>query len=342
MTGCGWRLGNVRQTLSRTAQKDLLVYTWAQYVDDELLRAFQQMSHIPTQSEVFDANETMFAALQAGKGGNFSILYPSEYFIPKLVEAGIIEPLDYSRLTNLNSLMPQFRPKPDDRDHHYGIPFSWGTTGVIYNSDKIPNGFEDWDALWSLKEKLTRKVTLLSDSREVIGMALKSLGYSLNEENPDRIRQAYEKLTKLKPHLASFTTDGWKSRIAAGDLWAAMCYSSDAKPLIKANPKLRYTVPKPGAALWSDWVVIPKAAPNPDAAYQWINYLLQDEVAASLALRLSVTTPNANAIKRLPPEIQNSPVSYPSQDILDRCEAMKALKPETEVVLDKYWNQLIS
>ncbi len=338
--GCGWRLGNIRGPATGGNAQELFLYTWAQYVDQQLINDFQKQSGLKTIPELYDSNEKMLAALQAGKGANFSILYPSEYFLPKLINAGLLAMLDHSRLENLDRLMPQFRHSIIDDENHYGIPFAWGTTGLIYNSEKIPEGISDWDYLWSNKEKLTRKMTLLDDSREVIGLALKSLGYSLNEENPDRIKKAYEKLVKLKPHLSRFATDGWQTLLATGDIWIGMGYSSDAGTLLKENPHLRYVVPKPGSSRWSDWMVIPKAAPNPDAAYQWMNYLLQEDIAANLALRLAVTTPNIAAVKRLPLEIQSNVVSYPPSDILARCEAMTSLSPAAEAIFDRYWIQL--
>ena len=343
LSGCGWRLGNVRSGQSNTrSPNELLLYTWAQYVDDELFKDFRDVTGLRTIRELFDSNEKMIAALQAGKGQAFSVLYPSEYFIPKLLKADLLAELDHDRVQGLDNLMPQFRRSTADLDNHYGVPFAWGTTGLIYNREKIPEGIEDWDYLWRNKQKLTRKMTLLDDSREVLGCALKSLNYSVNETNPDRIKKAYEKLSILKPHIASFTTDGWRTQLAAGDLWVAMGYSSDAIGLLKENPKLHYIVPKPGASRWSDWMVIPKSAPNPNAAYQWINYLLKPDVAANVAQRLAVTTPNANAIPLLAQELQRNTVSYPTADVIARCESMTALTDEAEKLYDKYWTQLTS
>lgn len=343
LSGCGWQLGNVRSGQSNTSSpNELFLYTWAQYVDEELLKDFRRVTGLRTIRELFDSNEKMMAALQAGKGQTFSVLYPSEYFIPKLIKANLLAELDHDRVQGLDNLMPQFRRSAGDWDNHYGVPFAWGTTGLIYNQEKIPEGIEDWDYLWKNKEKLTRKMTLLDDSREVLGCALKSLNYSLNEVNADRLKKAYEKLTILKPHIASFTTDGWRTQLASGDLWVAMGYSSDAIGLLKENPKLRYVVPKPGASRWSDWMVIPKAAPNPNAAYQWINYLLKPDIAASVAQRLAVTTPNASAIPLLPQELQHNTVSYPTVEVMARCESMTALTDEAEKLYDKYWTQLTS
>lgn len=342
LTSCGWRLGTVQSGPVTTSSDELFLYTWAQYIDEELLRDFQSKSGLRTIRELFDSNEKMLTALQAGKGASFSVLYPSEYFIPKLLDAKLLAILDHDRVQGLNYLMPEFRQSIVDADNHYGIPFSWGTTGLIYNQEKIPEGITDWEFLWKNKEKLTRKMTLLDDPREVMAMCLVSLGYDLNTTQASQIKEAYEKLIRLKPHIASFTTDGWRNQLAAGDLWVAMGYSSDAISLLKENPKLRYIVPKPRSSRWSDWMVIPKSAPNPNAAYQWINYLLMPEVAATLAQRLSITTPNAAAIHLLPPQLQQDPVSYPPADVMARCRTMTSLTKEAEDLYAKYWIQLTS
>jgi spermidine/putrescine transport system substrate-binding protein len=342
LSGCGWRLGNVRSGPVKASTDELFLYTWAQYVDDDLLRDFQEKSGLKTIRELFDSNEKMIAALQAGKGDSFSLLYPSEYFIPKLVKAKLLAELDHDRIRGLDNLMPQFRQSIADKDNHYGIPFAWGTTGLIYNQEKVSDEIEDWNYLWKNKEKLLRKMSLLDDYREVMGFCLKTLGYSINETQPDRLKEAYEKLSRLKPFISNFTTDGWRNKMASGDLWIAMAYSSDAISLLKENPKLRYVIPKQGGTRWSDWMVIPKSAPNPNAAYTWMNYLLNPEVAASVSQRLAVTTPNAAALPLLLPELQQNPVSYPSADIMARCESMTALTPEAEKLYDKYWTQLTS
>ncbi len=342
LSSCGWRLGNVRSGPVKASTDELFLYTWAQYVDDDLLRDFQAKSGLRTVRELFDSNEKMIASLQAGKGDSFSLLYPSEYFIPKLVQSKLLAELDHDRIRGLDNLMPQFRKSIADDDNHYGIPFAWGTTGLIYNQEKVSGEIQDWDYLWKNKEKLLRKMSLLDDYREVMGFCLKTLGYSINETQPDRLKEAYEKLARLKPFISNFTTDGWRTKLASGDLWIAMAYSSDAIALLKENPKLRYVIPKQGGSRWSDWMVIPKSAPNPNAAYAWMNYLLIPEVAASVSQRLAVTTPNAAAIPLLPAELRTNPVSYPPPDIMARCEGMTALTPEAEKLYDKYWTQLTS
>lgn len=343
LSGCGWRLGDVsKRTVVAGDPTELFVYTWAQYVDQPLLDAFRKATGIRAMPELFDSNEAMIAAFQAGKGTTFSVIYPSEYAVTEMVKKGFLAELDHEKLVGLENLMPQFRKSPIDPGNRYSIPFSWGTTGLIYNSEKLSDPPTDWEDLWRDKEKLTRRMTLLNDFREVFGAALKSLGHSYNETDPAVIKQACDKLLQLKPYIASFTTDAWRDQIVAGDLWLAMGYSTDAQPLLRQNPQLKYVIPKSGSSRWSDQMVIPKTAPNPEGAYRWINYLLQPEVAAEVSQRLAITTPNQTAIQLLPEALRHDPVAYPPQDLLDRCEIMQPLERSVAEVYDKYWAKLTS
>jgi spermidine/putrescine transport system substrate-binding protein len=185
-------------------------------------------------------------------------------------------------------------------------------------------------------------MTLLNDTREVMGAALRSLGFSYNSTNPQEIRQAYEKLARLKPDLATFTTDAWRDQMIAGDLLIAMGYSSDAMLVTRENPSLKYLIPSSGTSLWSDTMVIPKTAPNMDAAYAWINYMLQPGVAARVSERLLFATPNQAAHDQLPAPLRDDPTLFPPESLLAKCETIAPVNPETTALYEKYWTQLTS
>jgi spermidine/putrescine transport system substrate-binding protein len=342
---CGWRLGDTRYS-TRVINGDprqLYLYTWSGYIDDELLRNFQaETGRTNTTQVVFSSNEVMLATLQAGKASTFSIIYPSSYMVEKMVKRDYLLELDHSRIPNLENLFPQFRQSLSDPNNRYSVPIVWGTTGLIYNPDKVPEPPQDWDFLWKHKDKLARRMSLLEDSREVMGATLKMLGDSYNPTDKDKIRQAYEKLEVLKPAIANFSTDAWRDPLVVGDIWVAMAYSSDAASIVQQNPKLRYVIPAGGTSLWSDNLVIPKSAPNPDAAYEWINYTLQPNVAAGLVQRLSIATPNQAAVALLPPELRDNPLLFPPQSVRDRCESIAPLNPELTELVERYWMRLTS
>ncbi len=345
LSGCGWTLAEVRPATQPRGNKDeLYIYTWSSYVDDPLLEDFATLTGIRVIPDIFNSNETMLASFQAGKGAIYSVIYPSDYKVAEMIEKGFLSELDSSRLIGLDNILPKFQNPVYDPGNRHSIPISWGTTGLLYDADTLNPRPEDWSYLWENQDKLARRITLLDDVREVMGAALKSLGYSYNTTNPDEIRQAYEKLVKLKPAITAFTTDAWKERLLAGDLYLAMVYSADAVRLIKENPglNLKYTVPKSGTSLWSDTMVIPKTAPNPDAAYAWINFMLQPAIAVDVTERLYFATPNQAAYDQLPAPLRDDRSLFPPNEIIEICERIIPVTPEATELYDQYWTKLTS
>ena len=342
VSSCGWRLADVQSAPAVKGSADqLFIYTWAGYTDNALLDRFAEKTGIRVVADVFSSNEEMLARVQAGGARAYSIIYPSDYMVVQMTELGLLTPLDHSSLGGLDRLKKQFQNPVYDPGNRYSVPLSWGTTGLIYNTEQLKEAPEDWNYLWEHKQELARRMTLASDVREVMGAALRMLGYSLNSTNQEQVKQAYEKLVELKPAIASFTTDAWRPQMLTGDLKVAMCYSSDANEVISDNDKLKYVVPKSGSSLWTDTLVIPKGSPNPEAAYKWINFLLQADVAASLVERLSFSTPSEDAFSLLPPEVRENELLFPSEAVLKNCEGVAPVGKFMEVY-DRYWTQLTS
>ncbi len=342
LSSCGWRLGKVQSNEGvPTSTNDLYIYTWDGYFDKELLESFREKTGIKVTAQIFGSNEEMLANFQAGKGAVYSLVYPSIAYVAKMSRLKLLTELDHSRLEGLDRLFPRFRHSPYDPDNRYSVPFTWGTTGIIYNTEKLSVAPTDWSYLWQHRDKLMRRMTLLADQREVIGAVLQWLGYSCNTNNPKQIKQAYEKLVELKPAIATFTTDAWQDQILAGDLLLAMVYSSDAFRVIQENPKLQYVIPHSGTSLWIDTMTIPKTAPNPDGAYAWINFLLQPEVAAQLIERLKLSTPNQMATQLLPPKLRQNAVLFPSEALLAKAETVSPSEDRAiNELYDKYWTKL--
>lgn len=349
----GVMLSNCARNLSAGRQADgssgnaadpntLYVYAWANYTDRELIESFQDKTGIAVTVDIYDSNETMLAKLEAGGGSAYSLIYPSDYAVSQMVEQDLVLKLDHSRLRGLDNLAEKWQNPAYDRGNTYSIPATWGTTGLTYDPQKLGTEIQGWDYLYNNQAALARQITLLNDVREVMGTTLKYLGYSLNSTNPDEIREAYETLVQLKPMIAAFITNGWEDQLASGDLSIAMAYSADALALITEAPNLTYIVPETGATLWTDTMVIPAAAPNVDAAYEWMNFLLEPENSAKLTQRLRFATPNQAAMALLPSELKNNKKLFPPAAILEKCEEIVTIPPEVADLYDRYWTQLTS
>jgi spermidine/putrescine transport system substrate-binding protein len=320
----------------------LRIYGWANYTDDALLQDFTQKTGIKVTVDTYDSNETMLAKMQAGGGNAYSIIYPSDYIVSQMVDLKMLTTLDKSRIKGLEAMKKQWQDPIYDKGNTYSVPVSWGTTGIIYDPERAKADIKGWDHLWDNKGSLTRRVTLLNDVREVMGATLLYLGHSLNTENPEEIKAAYDQLVELKPAVAAFLTNGWEDQLASGDVTFSMAYSQDAFSLMRENSNLRYVIPETGASLWTDTLVIPQKAPNPDAAYEWINYMLDPVTSAKVVERLKFATPNQVAFDKLPANIKNNPGMFPPDSVLSKCEGIAPVAPETAKAFDDYWTQLTS
>ncbi len=341
LASCGWRLADVRnQTVATSKADSLHIYTWSSYINDDLLQAFKRQTGVKGLSETMQSNEEMLAAFQAGKARIYSLICPSDYTVNTMQEKGYLQALDPSRLEGLETVLPNLATIGLIDQQRYSVPLTWGTTGLIYNSEKLPEPPTDWEYLWKNREKFTRRMTLLDDSREVFAVALHALGYSQNTLDLKQIKQAYDKLQQLKPHLANFTTDAWRDPLVAGDLWIAMGYSTDATDLMKENPKIRYVIPSSGTNLWVDTMVIPVTAPNAESAYEWINYVTDPERSAQLCEELGYVPITQAAIDRLPEAVRQNPVKFPPAAAIARCESMQVLSPAANEAIERYWTQV--
>ena len=343
LSSCGWRLGSATPTAPTNGDTSrLYVYTWAFYTDQELLNNFELETGVKAAVDVFDSNELMLATMQTGRGDDYSVVYPSDYMVTEMVDLGLLQELDPSRLPVLEDLFPQFKDPKYDPGNRHSVPISWGTTGFVYNEKELEEAPVDWSYVWEHQDKLKRRMTLLNDSREVMGGVLRMLGYSYNPDTVDQVREAYERLQELKPAIASFTTDAWRNQIITGDLLLAMCYSSDAVEVMQENPDLKYVVPASGSSLWVDTMAILKSAPNPDSAHDWIDFNLRPSVASRMSNQWVFATVTAPAFEELPKEFRENELLYPPQDVVDRCEGITPVSDEVEAAFEDYWSQLTS
>ena len=347
LSSCRGRFADVQSGSGSNAsspsgnQATLRIYTWSNYFDDELLSNFKASTGIQVIADVFDSNETMLAKMQAGGGSQYSIVYPSDYMVQQMIDLKLLQELDQAKLKGLDNLLLNFKNPVYDPNNRHSVPAVWGTTGLVYNSSQLIPPPQDWDYLWQNKSRLSRRVTLFNDVREVMGATLKSLGYSYNSTDPKQLEAAYKKLQTLKSAIANFTTDGWRDQLLTGDLSIAMGYSSDAIQIMAENSDIQCVIPASGSSLWTDTMSIPQTAPNIEAAYSWINFLLEPASLAKTVERLKFATANQAAIDLLPTSLKTDPNLYPSKSVLDNCERIAPVCKTTDL-FDRYWTQLTS
>ncbi|HEV8662791.1 MAG TPA: spermidine/putrescine ABC transporter substrate-binding protein [Candidatus Methylomirabilis sp.] len=330
LAGCG-QGGGPRAGLDPT----LTLFNWAHYMDPAVLEDFTKEFGVKVTLESYVSNEELLAKLQGGTGG-YDIIVPSDYMVATLREQGLLEPLEVERVPNLKHIEPAFRDGPFDPGPAHCAPYLWGTTGIAYDSERVPAP-DSWRVLW--ESRYRGRISMLSDPRETIGAALKALGQSLNSTDPKTLRAAADLLRRQKPLVKVYTSDTYAELLLAGEVWLAHAWSGDVARVAQEKPSLKYVLPKEGSTIYMDHLCIPKGAPHKKTAEALINYLLRPEVAARLVTFTRHPSPNEGARALLPPALLNDPTVLPSAEARARLEWMQDLG-ETTRLYDRLWAEL--
>ncbi len=202
---------------------------------------------------------------------NEYILVPSDYMIQRLIQEDLLQKLDHSKLDCIDLLTEDVKGLPYDPKNEYSVPYFWGTAGIVYDKTKVDiKDLEEQGYNIFLNEKYKGDIYLYDSERDSIMMALKALGYSMNTENEKEINEAYEWLVKcvqtMEPEIV---TDEIIDNMAQGRKALGLIYSGDATYVMSENENMGYYLPETGTNLWSDAMVIPKNAKNPELAHAW-------------------------------------------------------------------------
>ncbi|MFC3931574.1 ABC transporter substrate-binding protein [Streptococcus dentapri] len=311
-----------KQTSSQSDTKSLVIYNWGDYIAPELLTKFEKQTGIDIQYETFDSNEAMYTKVEQG-GTRYDIAVPSDYMIDKMIQDNLLVKLNKSKITGLNHIGSEFMNKSFDPGNTYSIPYFWGTVGIVYNDKMIDSPPQHWSDLW--RQEYRDNIMLVDGAREVMGLGLNSLGYSLNSKDMSQLNQASDKLSHLTPNVKAIVGDEMKGYLIHGDAAIGVTFSGEAREMLDANPHLHYVLPSEGSNLWFDNLVIPKTVKNKEGAYAFINFMLEPENAAQNAEYIGYTTPNVEAKARLPESITADKAFYPSDDLIAKLEVYNNL-----------------
>jgi spermidine/putrescine transport system substrate-binding protein len=321
------------------AENVINVYTWSEEIPPSVIAQFEKETGIKVNYSTFDSNEMMYAKLRASKLGSYDIVEPSSYFIDRMRRQSMLEKLDKSKLPNLKNIDPDFLNSNYDPQSAYSVPFTWGITGIFLNKDYFPsNSITNWGDL--IDQRFLNQLIFLDDAREVFSIALKMLGYSINDSNPDHIKQAYLKLKRLMPNVKLFNNDAIISILIDEDATVGMAWNGNLFKASRENNKLSFIYPKDGFEIWVDNFAILKNAPHLENSYKFLNFLMRPEIAKTISLQINYSTANLAARKLMPAEIRNNPSLYPTHDVLQHGEFENDIGEQASALTEKYWEQL--
>lgn len=318
--------------------KQLNIYVWSNYIPDAVVQQFEKETGIKVNINEYDSNETLYAKLEVNPRVGYDIVVPSSFYVDRMRRQDMLHTIDKSRLSNLHYLMPSLLNRDFDRHNQYSIPYLWGTTAIVLDKRYWdPKSVKRWSDLW--QPRFRNQLLMYDNTREVFAVAMITLGYSINDSNPDHIRAAYEKIKELMPNIRLFNDDAVISIYADGDASIGMGQNGDVALAMQDNPNLVYIYPEDGFSIWIDSLVIPKYAPHVDNALRFIDFILRPEISKQIILSIGFSTPNRETLKLLPLAIRNNPIYNPPASVLKRGHLQKDLQ-DAVPIYQHYWQLL--
>lgn len=321
-------------------KQELNILTWADYVPNEVVLDFENETGIKVNYSNFSTNDEMLAKLEASKGGQYDVIICSDYIIDIMrKKENLIKELDTSKIENLKNIEEEFKNKYYDPENKYSIPYSASSALIVYDSAKVDFEIKGYKDLWN--EKLKDSIVLLDGDRDIIGLTLQKMGYSVNETDKDILNKAKDDLLKLKPAIIGFDANKPHEMMISGEASVGYMFGSQATAVMNEIPTLKFVFPEEGMGFYIDNVVVPYNAPNSDNAYKFINYILDGKVSAKISSTINYINTNSAAKEFLPEEfLNNTAINIPKQS-LEKAEVYMDIG-EAKIEYDRIWTEFKS
>jgi spermidine/putrescine-binding protein len=294
---------------------DLNFYNWSEYIDPDLVTAFEEEFGVSVVEDFYDSNEALLARLQSG--AVYDLTIPSDYMIAIMIEEGVLMELQKDAIPNVANLDPFFADPPFDPGGVYSAAYQWGTTGLGVNMDVVGEDFEpSWALVFDpeLVAEYPGGISLLNDPRETMGAALMYLGYSMNSTSEAELQEAADLIAGVRDYIAAYDSDTYAELLVNGEVAVSHGFSGGYLTAIEDWDTHTYVIPQEGATVWTDNMAIPANAEHPCTAHAFINFLLDAENGAALTNWNYYASPNAASEEFIDPEILEDEAVYPSDE----------------------------
>jgi spermidine/putrescine transport system substrate-binding protein len=316
-----------------TENSKLYFYNWVTYIPEDVRQDFKKETGIEVVLDEFASNEEMYAKLTAG-GFGYDVTIPSGDFVSIMIREGMLEKIDKSKVPNFKYIDPEFLAKIEfDPGNEYSVPFFAGAAGVTVNTKQVPEFEKSWKIFY--REDLRGRMTMLDDMREVMGDALKFLGYSVNTRNPQELAEAKKIVGDWRDKIVKFDAETFGPAFAREEFWVVQGYVENVFTELDESMlnNAEFFIPEEGGPMYLDSMVILKGAKNLDAAYRFIDFIQRPDINARIADYLTIPSLNIEARKLMKEE-----PAYSYED-LKRCEFKEDLGRDVELY-DTIWHEI--
>ena len=331
LTGCG--------SSEATAENgEINVFVWSEYVPESVFEKFQEETGIKVNISTYSSNEDMLSKVKSEAEGTYDIVLPSDYMIELMIKQGMLEKLDKKALTNLSNIGESYLDPSYDPGNVYTVPYQGGIVAIAVNKKKVKKEITGYADLFD--PSLKGQLIVLDDYRAIIGVTARSMGYSMNETDKDKLSEIEAKLLTLKDNICLFDSDSPKSALIAGDASVGMVWAAEIALAMEENPDIEVVCPKEGPYVFMDNWAILKGCKNFDNSMKFINYMLDPEIAQMVSEEFPYLCPNETAVKAMGSEYSENKAKNPPADVIASGEYIKNLDNDTLEIYNDMWTKL--
>jgi putrescine transport system substrate-binding protein len=324
--------------------KVLNLYIWSDYLAPNTLSDFEKQTGIKVNASYFDANETLETKLLAGSSG-FDVVVPTASYFERQIKAGVYLTLDKSKLPNLKNMDPELmaRVAQHDPGNAHGVIYMWGTNGIGYNEKMIKELMPDapldsWRLVFdpAVASKIAKcGISVLDSPAEMMRVVLSYLGRDPNSQKPEDAAAAEETLLKIRPYIRNINSSEYIEALANGDLCVAVGYNGD---ILQARDRAR-DANKGVDVKYIDMLAIPKDAPHPDAAYAYLNYIMEPKVTADISNFKRFANANAASAPFVLDSVKGDSGIYPPPALRQKLAVQLADSPDQTRAITRLWQK---
>ncbi|WP_159716435.1 ABC transporter substrate-binding protein [Geminicoccus flavidas] len=304
---------------ARAQEDQVNIYNWDTYIGSDTLAEFTDATGISVRYDLYASSDELFGKLREGNPG-YDVIFPSNNYVERMVAGDMLMPLDHALVPNLKNIAPAFANPSYDPGLKYGAPYTYSLLVIGYRRSAVAEPPTSWAAVFGPDAPVGR--VSLPNETDLVRVALKSLGKSLNTEDPADLKAAEELLLEVKRRgvVKMFAPDTGQDLLLSGEVDIAVDWMGDLRQVMAEDDDLNFVVPSEGTVLGIDCMCIPKGAPHPAAAHAFIDFVLRPEVHAAIAEEIQYAIPNQPAVELLPAETRDDPQVYPPADVLAKSE----------------------
>lgn len=310
--------------------KELVIFTWQGMFPQEVLDGFEEETGVKVIYSNFDTDETMLEKLSMAKGGDYDFIIADDYILETVIANGLAEKLDKEVLTNEENINPLYQGQFYDPEDAYTVPYGAGIPLIVYDPEYVDLDIKGYNDLWDAS--LEDSIAMIGNYRVINGITQLAMGKTMNEEDPAVIEETGKKLLELAPNIRMIQDDNTQNALLNGEASVGLLYTSQVTAALAENPDLKVVYPEEGLGFGIMGMFIPSEAPDKDAAYAFMDYLMQPEIAAQCTNYIGYYSTNKAADEMVDP-------SLVVPDSVTKGEIIQNVSQEAEEAYNKNWTE---